>query len=138
MLNFDDVSLPTVPDLEAYAHEVSIDAKQMQLFDLLEKQKFIDTLMLELRKDGYLNDRNKRAVKEKALRLFDEAKHFNIQTQAGMYYYIFLALLLSKPIEQSRYYTQLLNLKEEEEKITLLKKEIRQILEQRRIKHGQA
>ena len=73
MLNFDDVSLPTVPDLEAYAHEVSIDAKQMQIFDALQKERFVKEALQIYRDQGYTKIEPTQPWINKAVALLHEA-----------------------------------------------------------------
>jgi len=136
MLDFDDVRVPAATDLTGRAHPIVIDHRQMLSFDGIEKIKFIDTLMEEFKEEGYLSDSQEIQIRQRAIQLFDEAKHINIRTQAGMYYYIFLALLLSESVNETSCFQTLTSTEDEDEKIALMKRRVDMILQQRREHHG--
>ena len=53
MLNFEDVSLPTLANLKEYAHEIYIDQKQLAVFEEMEKRRFCYQIL------GMLDKKNK-------------------------------------------------------------------------------
>jgi len=132
MLNFDDVSLPTLANLEEYAHEVFIDQIQIEMFDDVEKRRFVDGIFEEYYRKGYTFYLNEDFNKERSLDLFDEAERLGLSSESGKYKYILLSLLLPKPLHEMKLY---LHLQQEVEanKIELLDKAITEVMKKRRI-----
>lgn len=132
MLNFDDVSLPTLANLEEYAHEVFIDQIQIEMFDDVDKMKFIDGIFREYADKGYTFYMHEDFNKQRSLDLFDEAESLGLSSESGKYKYILLSLLLPKPLHEMKLY---LHLQQEVEanKIELLDKAITEVMKKRRI-----
>ena len=135
MLNFDDVSLPTVPDLEAYAHEVSIDAKQMQIFDALQKERFVKEALQIYRDQGYTKIEPTQPWINKAVALLHEATQMGIKEDAILQEYMLLGLLLNKTPKEYTFYHTLVKLPTQEEKRDYIQQLLWQI-EKERSKHG--
>jgi hypothetical protein len=134
--NFDNASLPTLANLEAYAHEVTIEYVQVKMFDDVEKVKFIDDIFREYKAEGHTFYYPEEFNKELAFNLFDEAQHLGFASEAGKYKYILLALLVSKPISELKIYNQLVLPSTEEQRIDMLDTLITNIIEKRRIANG--
>ncbi len=123
-LNFDNVSLPTLANLEEYAHEVDIDQKQLAVFEDVEKKRFVDGVFEEYLLKGYNFYTNEQENKKRALVAYNEAQNLVFSTEGGYYKYILLSLLLSEPISQLGLYDKLFELAEEAEKIALIEQAI--------------
>lgn len=131
--NFDDVSLPTLANLEEYAHEVEIDHTQVKMFDDVEKTRFINGIFREYKIKGYTFYHDNKFNKERSLIFFEESKNLGLLSEAGKYKYILLALLVSKSISELKIYSKLVLPSSEEEKISMLDTLITNIMEKRRI-----
>ncbi len=136
MIDFDDVSLPTLANLEAYAHEVFIDQIQIEMFDEMEKMKFINGIFKAYKEEGHQFYHPETFNKELALKLFDEAKSLNIVSEAGIYRYILLGLTVLKPMKELRLYHEIVNTENEESKIAIMDDFMNKILEKRRETNG--
>ena len=131
-LNFENISLPTLANLEDYAHEVTIDQKQLQLFDAARKIRFIDSAFLRMKEDAYDFYHDEAVNRQRAFGLFDEAKSMGIESEDGVYKYIVLGLMTLIPLSQTPIYEKLLAVPEEEAKLVLLNENLWQIIEQQR------
>jgi len=136
MIDFDDVSLPTLANLEAYTHEVFIDQIQIAMFDEMEKMKFIDNIFKAYKEEGHQFYHPETFNKELALKLFDEAKSLNIVSEAGIYRYILLGLTVLKPMKELKLYHDIVNTENEESKIRIMDDFMNKILEKRRETNG--
>ena len=138
MLNFDDVSFPTIPDLETYVHEIYIDQKQLAVFEEMEKRKFVDKLFEAYQEDAESFYRPESLNKEYALSLIDDAKKIGLESEGSIYRYVWLGLSITKPLNELSFYQKLLQTKEETTKIHLMDQLIEEIkiTQQRSIKHG--
>jgi hypothetical protein len=134
--NFDNASLPTLPNLEAYAHEVNIDHTQVKMFDDVEKVKFIDDIFREYKAEGHTFYYPEEFNKELAFNLFDEAKNINILSEAGVYRYILLGLTVSRPMNELKFYGDIVNAPDEDAKIKIMDEMMNKIIEQRRRDNG--
>jgi hypothetical protein len=130
--NFDNASLPTVPNLEAYAHEVNIDQRQLQLFNDAHKIRFINKAFVQMQDDAYNFYYDETVNKKRAFELFDEAKSMGIESEDGVYKYIVLGLLTLIPLNQTQIYEKLLSVSDEKMKLELLNKNLWNIIEQQR------
>jgi len=134
-LNFDDASLPTEPDLAAYAHEVEIDHTQVKMFDDMEKRRFIDDIFREYEAEGYVFDLDEKKNKRLAMELMSEAQSLNIVSEAGAYRYILVGLILLRPMQGFKFYTNLIHASQEENKVAILNKALNDITN-KRDEHG--
>ena len=132
MLYFDNVSLPTLHELESYVHEVSIDQRQLQLLNDAQKVKFINAAFLKMKDDAYSFYDDEVVNKKKAFDLFDEAKLMGIESDDGVYKYIVLGLLKRMPINKTSLYEKLLAVSDETIKLELLNKNLWKVIEQQR------
>jgi hypothetical protein len=135
IFNFDNASLPTLPNLEAYAHEVNIDHTQVKMFDDVEKVKFIDDIFEEYLQKGYNFYINEQRDKKRALLAYNEAENLGVSTEGGYYKYILLSLFLPKPISELNLYNNLIEQPNEETKIKLIEQAIDEV-KQRGVAHG--
>jgi hypothetical protein len=131
-LNFDDVSLPTLANLEEHTHEVTIDYTQMQIFDEEEKTKFIEDVFEKLKKDIYTFNHSEESSKEKAFSFLSIAKTLGIESREGIYDFIVYGLLSPVPIQETQVYHKLRELPNEESKKDLLSLEIWNIMQYRK------
>jgi len=131
MFDFSNISLPTLANLEEYAHEVEIDYVQVKMFDDVEKTRFINGIFREYKEEGYTFYHSEDFNKERAFDLFDEALNLNIGKNAGIYRYILLALLVIKPMKDTNYYLKLQNSNDENSKIGLMDDYIKNILQEK-------
>lgn len=136
MLNFDTVSFPTIPNLEDYAHEVTLDLKQMELFEQRHRRKFIDNVFYWAQKEGYTFYHPKEFNKQRALELFSEANTLGLESEDAVYKYIIYALLVLKPMQETTVYQKLRQMPNEETKTALLTQEIWKILQFQRRANG--
>lgn len=136
-LDFDEISLPQRLQLESYAHNVSIDHRQVKMFDEVEKTKFIDDVFEWAKDDEYDIHHNMALKKEIAFRLFDEAKQLGLQSEISIYRYIVIVLLMQTPMQQTAFYKKLRQSPDENTRQGLLDQEIWTMLKhQRRMTHG--
>ena len=133
MLDFDRVSFPTIPNLEDYAHEVTLDLKQMELFEQRHRRKFVDNVFYWAERDGWGFEHDTARQKQKAMHLFSEANSLGIESEAGVYAYILYGLSLTIPPQQTPLYEKLQTVATEAQKIELLQEILFSILKQRRI-----
>jgi len=87
-----------------------IDHKQMLIFEQLEKERFVLLLLEEYKEDGYVFDSfDDETLKEFALKVYDEAHGIDIQinTEAGLYRYILISILLGMSINSIDLYWEL-------------------------------
>ncbi|SFV62914.1 hypothetical protein MNB_SV-8-178 [hydrothermal vent metagenome] len=135
MLNFDTVSFPTIPNLEDYAHEVTLDLKQMELFEQRHRRKFIDNVFFWAKRDGWAFYGEENANKQKAMMMFDEANALGIETESAVYRYIVCGLSLDKPLKETALYDELRALHTPEQKEKQLQNQLWKILQyQRRVR----
>ena len=107
MFDFNNISLPTLVNLEEYAHEVEIDYEQVQILDGFEKQKYLDEVFVRAKEDEYVFKNDEKTNREKANELFDEAKGLGVESEDGVYKYIIIALLANKPLKEFAFYGEL-------------------------------
>lgn len=129
--NFDNVSLPTLANLEEYAHEVNIDYVQVKMFDDVEKTRFVNGVFREYKEEGQILYHNKETNRELALNLFDEAKNINILSEAGIYRYILLGLTVLRPMNELKFYGNIVNSPSEASKIKVMDEIMNKIIERR-------
>ena len=131
MLNFDDVSLPTLPDLEAYVHEVTIDYRQMQLFDGLQKELFVKVSLHLYQSQGYMNIDTTQLWVDKGLTLLYQAMREGVSDDTGLQHYILLGLLLDKPLATYTFHQEIVRATTQEEKIEYMERLLWEIEKQR-------
>jgi len=131
-LNFDSVTFPTEPNLDLYTHDVVIDYRQIEIFDKMEQEKFVNGVLEEFEIEGYLFHRGKEANRELAFNLFHEAKDIGILSEAGIYRYILLGLTALKPMRELVYYQHIADASNEEAKIEIMDQIISEIISIRR------
>jgi len=138
MLNFDDVSFPTIEDLETYVHEIYIDKKQLAVFEEMEKRRFVDKLFEAYQEDAESFYRPEPFNKEYALSLIEDAKKIGLESEGSIYRYVWLGLSITKPLNELSFYQRLLQTQEETIKIHLMDQLIEEIkiTQQRSIKDG--
>ncbi len=135
-LNFDTVSFPNIPNLEEYAHEITLDLKQMELLNQRDRRKFIDNVFFWAERDGWRFAYSKAHQKKEAMKLFEEANALGIESEAGVYAYIVCGLSTAIPLKEIPLYNKLRAVAHEEQKITLLHEQLWKILQfQRRSTH---
>jgi len=87
-----------------------VDHKQILIFEQLEKERFVLLLLEEYKEDGYVFDSfDDEALKEFALKVYDEAHGIDIQinAEAGLYRYILISIILGKSINSIELYLEL-------------------------------
>ncbi len=136
MLDFDRVSFPTIPNLEDYAHEVTLDLKQMELFEQRHRRKFVDNVFYWAEREGYTFYHSKEFNKKRAFELFGEANSLGLESEDAVYKYIIYALLVLKPMEETTVYQKLRQMPNEKTKTALLTQEIWKILQFQRRANG--
>jgi len=136
MLNFDTVSLPTVPNLEEYAHEVVLDLEQMQLFEQRHKRKFIDNVFLWANNEGYTFYHSEESNRQRAFELFTEANTLGLENEEAVYRYIVYALLVLTPMKETNIYQKLRQMPNEKTKTELLNQEIWKVIKFQRRANG--
>jgi hypothetical protein len=136
MLSFDTVSFPTIPNLEDYAHEITLDLKQMELFEQRHRRKFIDNVFYWAQKEKYIFPNTVEESKKRALILFDEANALGLESEEPVYQYIVYALLVDRPMHETIVYQKLTHMQKEESKSKLLIQEIWRVLQFQRRANG--
>ncbi|HIP02983.1 MAG TPA: DUF4123 domain-containing protein [Campylobacterales bacterium] len=125
MLNFANISVPNIPNLEAYKTERTIDYVQVQIFREFAKKAFLEALFKEYIEEGEVFYHSMDTYMELASPMYDEAKEVhNIQSEGGIYRYILLGLIALKPMNELSLYHKLQILTEEWEKVKLLDEQI--------------
>jgi len=135
-LNFDNVSLPTLANLEEYAHEVEIDSVQVKMFDDVEKTRFINGIFREYKAEGQILYHSEETNKELAFNLFDEAKSLNIVSEAGIYRYILIGLTVLEPMNKFDFFQDIVQAHDEDTKIEMMDKIMNDIINKRREANG--
>jgi len=121
MLNFANISVPNIPNIEAYKTERTIDYVQVQIFRELAKKSFLEALFKEYKEEGEVFRHPMDTCTELASSMYDEAKEVHgIQTEGGIYRYILLGLTALKPLQELSIYHELQTLTQEWEKVKLL------------------
>jgi hypothetical protein len=120
-LNFDDASLPTEPDLEAYVHEVTIDHIQINMFENIEKVKFCRKVLklLDKKEQCYLE---KEKLLPKALKGFEYALQLELNTEATQGRFIWLWIYIREEhfTRYEKVFLQIKNSKTEYEKVEII------------------
>ena len=119
-LEIDEKSKSTFDNLEilevnqstdiAFKERRKIDYNQMLIFEQLEKERFVSLLLEEYKEDGYVfDDFEDETLKEFALKVYDEAHGIDIRinTEAGLYRYILISILLGMSINSIDLYLEL-------------------------------
>jgi hypothetical protein len=109
-----------------------INHKQMLIFEQLEKEQFVSLLLEEYKEDGYVfDDFEDETLKEFALKVYDEAHGINIRinTEAGLYRYILISILLGKSINSIELYLELRENITLKQKVELLDKVLNLLIE---------
>jgi len=120
-LNFTNMSLPDIPNLDVYGTERTIDYIQVQMFRNFAKNAFLKALFEEYKAEREVFYHSDEMCMELASSMYDEAKEVhNIQSEGGLYRYILLGLTLLKSLKESSLYHKLQTLTEEWEKVQLL------------------
>jgi len=120
MLNFDTVSFPSIPNLADYAHDVTIDETQLNLFKEQKRLRFVENTFEWAEDDEYTFMRSKEQNTQRALQLFDESVNIGIESELGSYRYIVYGLLIPKPIQETPLFGQLQKLSNEDDKLETL------------------
>ena len=124
-LNFDNISLPTIEDLETYSQERVIDYEQVKLFEKIEIEEFVDVVFLEFEESNETFMKDEFNLKHLALTQFHpEAKHLGFETETGIYFYILLCCLTNENVNSQKIKTKMNLYEEEFQKINFLKEEI--------------
>ena len=127
-LDFQNVSLPNTPNLEAYAHDVHIEYAHLQIMEKIDRKKFVEKLFVRAKKEGYLFLGDEKENKTKAIALLQEATHVvGEDDEENLYRYVIIALLTIQPIRELALYQKLIeaNMHEKE---ALLKETLWSIL----------
>ena len=95
MLNFEDVSLPTLANLKEYAHEIYIDQKQLAVFEEMEKRRFCYQILGMLDKKNKLYA-SKEELMPKACQGFDKAIELGLKTESTQGRFIWLWLYIKE------------------------------------------
>ena len=136
MLSFDTVSFPTIPNLEEYAHKITLDLKQMELFEQRHRRKFIDNVFYWAKKEGYVFYHSKESNQQRAIERFSEANALGLENEDAVYKYIVYALLVLKPMQETHVYQKLRQLPNEKIKAELLTQEIWRVIQFQRRANG--
>ena len=136
MLSFDTLSFPNIPDLESYAHEVTLDLEQMQLLEQRHRIKFIDNVFYWADNEGYTFYHSKEVNYERAFVLFNEANTLGLENEEAIYRYIVYGLLVLKPMQETTVYQKLRQMPNEKTKTELLTQEIWKVLQFQRRANG--
>jgi len=124
-LNFNHILLPNSMDMAVYVDERVIDNQQVQMFKAFSKRDFLKNLFEEYQEDGEVFYHSNEKGMVLASTMFDEAKEVhNIHSEAGMYSYILLRLIVLKPLQELTLYHTLLQFTEEWEKVQYLREEL--------------
>ena len=137
-LNFETVSLPNIPNLEAYAHEVSIEYAQLQCMEEMDKKKFIEQVLAQAKKDDYHFKGEEKEYKQKALQALHEAEHIvgiEAEDKKNLQRYVLFALLVTRPLKEWSLYGNLIEAPKTE-KERLLKEALWSITKKRRREDG--
>jgi len=132
MLDFERVSFPTIPNLEEYAHEVSIDLKQIQHLEKRHIRKFIDNVFFWAKRAGFRFRGQEERNRQRAYDLFEQANTLGLESEMAVYRYIVYALLISTPIEDTPVYERLKEIPDEKTKVQLLTQETWKIVQSQR------
>jgi len=119
-LDFSNVSLPNIENLNEYVDDRVIDHMQVKMFDDMNLTFFIRRLFSEYETDEIVINLNEEEKMKRAYRLVNEAKKINIETQAGLYRYVLLGLALSEPTVEFEFYIDMKNSNSELEKIEIM------------------
>ena len=136
MFDFNNISLPTLVNLEEYAHEVEIDYVQVKMFDDVEKTRFINGIFREYKAEGQILYHSEETNKELAFNLFDEAKNINILSEAGIYRYILLGLTVLRPMNELKFYEKIVCAPDEVSKIKVMDEIMNKMIVRRREVNG--
>jgi len=122
-LNFDNISLPTIENLEYYAQNRVIDNEQIKLFEKIEVEKFIDAVFEEFKENNEPFMKNEWELRNLALtQFYPKAKGLGLSTEAGIYLYILLCCLNMEYANNQKVHSQIEKHVEEFKKINFLKK----------------
>ena len=117
-LDFQSVSLPNTPNLQTYAHEVSIEYAQLQIMEEIDRKKFIKKLFKRAQKDDYIFYGDIKENQKTALVLLNEAENIGINAddEDNLYRYIVLSLLSLRPLQEMFFYKKFIeaNMSEKE------------------------
>ena len=132
MLNFDNVRFPTQASLEVYGHEVKIDHTQMQMFDKIQKEKFVKASLQMFHEEGYSHITAIRTYIDKGLELLYQAMQEGVSADTALQRYMLLGLLLEKPLHAYRFYNDIIHAESQEEKREVLEQLLWKLEKQRR------
>ena len=125
VLDFDNISLPTIENLDLYVQERIIDHEQIKLFKKIEVEKFVDAVFNEFEDDSESFMKDEINLKHLSLtQFYPEAKRLELETEAGVYFYILLCCLSKGSIDSQKIKKQTELYDEEFQKINFLKEEI--------------
>jgi len=136
-LDFQNVSLPNIPNLEAYAHEIEIDFAQLQLLEKSDRKKFILEVIDEATQQQLIDKSKKEIAVKKAHQLFDEANEIGIESEIGVYHYIACSFAVNRSLKETTLYEKLLQSPDVEAKEELLEKSLGEIMAYKGGKYGE-
>ena len=128
--------LPNTPNLETYAHEVSIEYAQLQIMEKSDRKKFILEVIDEATQQKLIDKSKKEIAVKKAHQLFDEANEIGIESELGVYHYIAYSLAVNRSLKETNLYEKLLQSQSVEEKENLLEQSMGDIMESIGGSHG--
>jgi len=124
-LDYDNVSIPNIPNLEDYVSKRVIDHKQVKMFNYMEVEKLINIIFDTFEQDSEPFMDNEINLKHLALtQFYHEAKRLEIETEAGIYFYILLSCLTTKNEISEEIKSEILEQNQEFKKINYLKEKI--------------
>jgi hypothetical protein len=135
-LDFERVSLPNTPELEVYAHEISIEYAQLQRMEEMDRKKYILRVIEEADNQKLIGTHQKEIAVKKADRLFDEANEIGVESEIGVYHYIAVSFAINRSIKETTLYEKLLKKESTEEKEDLLEQSMDDILRYKRSNSG--
>ena len=119
-LDFENVSLPDISNLNDYVDDRVIDHMQVRMFDDMNLTNFIKALFEEYDSEGIEINLDEEEKVKKVYALVEDAEKLEIKTESGLYRYILLGLALPEPIKEFQFYVDLENASNELEKIEIM------------------
>jgi len=124
-LNFDNISLPTIENLELYVQPRVVDHEQIKLFKKIEVEKFVNAVFDEFKENNEPFMQDEWKLRNLAItEFYGRGKELGLETEAGIYYYILHCCLNEKNFQNESIEDEIKSHKEEFKKINFLKKNI--------------
>lgn len=127
-LDFENVSLPNIENLNDYVDDRVIDNMQVRMFDDMTKTHLINKILNEFDEESIDFQLEEEVKVKKAYDLVEDAKKLGLCSQASFYRYLLLGLAISEPLNSYQFYCDLEEESDELKKIAIIDAIVQDVL----------